>query len=198
METKKRRIGISFGIVMGILILLVITLILSLSLITAAGVGRPYWNDNPLKLAPGESKIVQLTLQNTGPENMTFKATITSDIAILDDKNDEYFVPSGEIDKQVNIKVEVPEDAEIGTIYRIISSFTQISSGEGGMIMMAGAFTINFPVEVVGEEESEQYGQQQPQGIPTSTIIIVVLAIVIIAIIIYTSKKQKVKKKIIK
>lgn len=176
-----------------VLILLVITLTLSLSLITAAGVARPYWNDNPLKLAPEESKIVQLTLQNTDPENMTFKAIITSDIATLDDESDEYFVPSGEIDKQVNIKVEVPEDAEIGTIYKVIASFQQIASGEGGMIRMAGAFTVNFPVEVVGEEESEIYGE--PQGIPTSTIIMVVLAIVIIAIIIYTSKKQKIKEK---
>ncbi len=181
---------------MRVLILLAITLTLSLSLITAAGVGRPYWDDNPLTLAPEESKIVELTLQNTGPENMTFKATITSDIAILDDKNDEYFVASGEIDKPVNIKVEVPEDAEIGTIHKVIASFQQISSGEGGMIRMAGAFTVNFPVEVVGEEESEIYGE--PPGIPTSTIIMVVLAIVIIAIIIYASKKQKGKEKIIK
>jgi len=196
MEMKKSRIGISFGAVMGILILLVITLTLFLSLITAAGVGRPYWNSNPLKLAPGELKIVELTLQNTGPEDMTFKATITGYVAILDDKNDEYFVASGEIDKPVNIKVEVPEDAEIGTIYKVIASFQQISSGEGGMIRMAGAFTVNFPVEVVGEEESEIYGE--PQGIPTSTIIMVVLAIVIIAIIIYASKKQKGKEKIIK
>lgn len=177
-----------------VLILLVITLTLSLSLITAAGVARPYWNDNPLKLAPEESKIVQLTLQNTGLEDMTFKATITGYVATLDDESDEYFVPSGEIDKQVNIKVEVPEDAEIGTIYKVIASFQQIASGEGGMIRMAGAFTVNFPVEVVGEEESEIYGEE-PQGIPTSTIIIMVLAIVIIAIIIYTSKKQKVKEK---
>jgi hypothetical protein len=176
-----------------VLILLVITLTLSLPLITAAGVARPYWDDNPLKLAPGESKIVQLTLQNTDPENMTLAAIIGGEIATLDDKSDEYFVPSGEIDKKVNIKVEVPEDAEIGTIYKIIASFQQISSGEGGMIRMAGAFTVNFPVEVVGEEESEIYGE--PQGIPTSTIIIVVLAIVIIAIITYANKKQKIKKK---
>ena len=162
MEMKKSGIGISFGTVMSILIFLVITLTLFLSLITAAGVGRPYWNSNPLKLAPGESKIVELTLQNTGPEDMTFKTTITGhDIATLDDKNDEYFVASGEIDKPVNIKVEVPEDAEIGTIYRITSSFQQISSGEGGMIRMAGAFTVNFPVEVVGEEDSDLYAPSE-------------------------------------
>ena len=192
METKKSRIGISFGIVMGILILLAITLTLSLSLITAAGVGRPYWNDNPLQLAPGESTIVQLTLQNTGPENMTFKATITSDIAILDDKSDEYFVPSGEIDKSVNIKVEVPEDAEIGTIYKIISSFNQISSGEGGMIRMTGAFTVNFPVEVVGEEESELYGQpEEGLGIFWIISIILVLAVMVLALSIRRRRKSK-------
>lgn len=169
-------------------LILLATLILSLSLITAAGVARPYWDDNPLRLAPGESKIVQLTLQNTDPEDMTFKATITSDIATLDDRSDEYFVPSGEIDKPVNIKVEIPEDAETGTIYKIISSFKQISSGEGGMIRMAGAFTIDFPVEVVGEEESEIYGE--PQGIPMNTIFIIAFVIIIIAIIIYVIKKK--------
>jgi len=175
-----------------VLILLAITLTLSLSLITAAGVARPYWDDNPLKLAPGESKIVELTLQNTDPENMTLKATITSDIATLDDKNDEYFVPSGEIDKLVNIKVEVPEDAEIGIIYKVIASFQQISSGEGGMIRMAGAFTINFPVEIVGEEESEQYGQPE-EGLSIFWIIsiILVLAVMVLALSIRRRRKSK-------
>jgi hypothetical protein len=182
---KKNRIGISFGMV----ILLVITL--SLTLITAAGVGRPYWDDNPLKLASGESKIVELTLQNTGPEDMIFKAIITGhDIATLDDKNDEYFVPSGEVDKPVNIKVEIPEDAEIGTIYKIVSSFNQISSGEGGMIRMAGAFTVNFPVEVVGEEDSDIYApsEKKPIKLWVWALIIILIAGIVMAII---KKKQK-------
>ena len=194
MEMTKSRIGISFGTVMSVLILLVITLALSLSLITAAGVGRPYWNSNPLKLAPGESKIVELTLQNTGPGDMTFKATITGYVAILDDKNDEYFVASGEIDKPVNIKVEVPKDAEIGTIYRITSSFQQISSGEGGMVRMAGAFTVNFPVEVVGEEDSDIYAPSEKKPIKpwVWAVIVILIAGIVIAII---KKKTKDKEK---
>ncbi len=178
----------------GIFAFTILLVILLASSIMAFAVAIPYWDRPewyPLKLAPGESKIVQLTLQNTGSENMTFKATITSDIATLDDKSDEYFVPSGEIDKIVNVKVEVPEDAEIGTIYKVIASFQQISLGEGGMIRMAGAFTINFPVEVVGEEESEQYGQPEGLSIFWIISIILVLAVMVLALSIRRRRKSK-------
>ena len=109
-------------------------------------------------------------------------------------RNDEYFVASGEIDKPVNIKVEVPKDAEIGTIYRVIASFQQISSGEGGMIRMAGAFTVNFPVEVVGEEDSDLYAPSEKKPIKpwVWALLTVLIAGIVIAII---KKKTKDKEK---
>lgn len=187
-EIKKRKIGI-FAVV------ILLTILLSSS-VMALGVAIPYWDSPewyPLKLAPGESKIVTLTLQNTEPEDMTLEASVEGEIASLTDRDAEYFVPSGEVNKPVSIRVEVPEDAKIGTRYKIYSSFRQISSGEGGMVRLAGALTVNFPVEVVGEEESELYGEE-PQGISTSTtIMIVALAIIAILIVInaYVRKKKK-------
>ncbi len=180
--TKKKRV----------LILSAFILVLSISLITAAGIARPYWDDNPLKLAPGESKIVQLTLQNTDPEDMSLAATIESEIATLKDKSNEYSVPSGEINKKVNIDVEVPEDAKVGTIYKVVASFKQIASGEGGMIRMTGAFTSNFPVEVVGEQESELYtlSEKKPIELWVWALIIILVAGIAMAVI---KKKQKKK-----
>lgn len=175
---------------------LLFVLILTISLISAVGVVRPYWDDNPLKLAPGESKIVVLTLQNTGPEDITLKAIIDSEIATLADKDAQYIVPSGEINQPVNIKVEIPKDAEAGKNYKITASFQQVSLEEGGMISFTGALIVDFPVEVVSLEESELYRQPEP---PKSMSIFWILLSLIIAtiIVIFLVKKkgQKIRKK---
>lgn len=60
-----------------IIINLCFLITLSISLISASGVAVPYWNENPLRLAPGETTIIQLTLQNkVGNDDVTFEATI--------------------------------------------------------------------------------------------------------------------------
>lgn len=171
---------------------IIMLIVLMSSFTMAFGVAIPYWDSPewyPLKLAPGESTIVQLVLQNTGEEDMTVKATITGNIARLYDENDEYFVPSGEINKLVNIKVEIPKDAEIGERYKVYSSLQEISSEEGGMIKMTGAFTVNFPVEVVGEEESLLYGEES--GSAFNTLILIILGLVILIGVFFIAKKKK-------
>lgn len=167
----------------------------SISAVSAFGVALPYWDApdwTPLKLAPGESKTVILVIQNTEPENLTVEATVNSPIAEITGKS-IFSVLSGEIDKPAKIRIEVPKDAKVGTRYKVYTTFRQVTTGEGGMLRLSGALTTNFPVEVVGKQESEIY--EKSQGIPTGTIILGVLGILIIAIIIYTSKKQKVKTK---
>ena len=181
----------------GILSIAVLLVILMSSQIMAFGIAIPYWDSPewyPLKLAPGESKIVELTLQNTGEEDMMVQASIESDIATLDDEKTEYSVPSGEINEIVSIKVEVPKDVEVGTRYKVYSSFHQISTGEGGMIAMTGAFTINFPVEVVGEEESELFDPLSKQKPILPWIVLGALLIGMIAIAIVKNKKKEKKK----
>lgn len=170
-----------------------ILIIFLVQIITASGVSRPYWDEYPLKLAPGESKIVQLTLQNTDDKDMTFKATINSEIAELNDKSDEYFVPSGETEKKVNVKVEVPENAEIGTEYKVRFNFNQISPSEGGMISMTSAFSVNFPVEVVSHDESVLRSEKIPEEeFKWDYILIGVIGVLIlIGVASYMKKRKK-------
>jgi len=192
---KDKKIGIFASV---ILLTMLIT-----SLVTAFGVAVPYWDSPewyPLKLARGESKIVALTLQNTGDEDMTFRANLTSgsEIATLIDENLDYFVPSGEVNKLVNIKVEIPESAELQAVYQVSVSFQQISSGEGGMVSLATGIMASFPIEIVGYEESVKRTEQQetpPQkeGQNYMWIIILLLALVIITTIIIIKKFQKTK-----
>jgi len=175
----------------GVLILLVLALTLSLSLISAVGVANSYWDDKPLKLAPGESMTISLRLQNEEEEQITMGVFLDSQIASLADR-DRYNVPPDRTNVPVYIDVEIPEDAKIGEEYTIIVSFKQESSGEGGMLRLSKGITGKVPVEVVGEQDSEIYSESE--GISTNTIIMIV-ALVIIAFLIIISTHARKKKK---
>ena len=184
-----------FGIVLGVTCLL----IMMISLVNAFGVSSSYWSTNPLKIAPGESKVVVLGLQNgVGTEDVTLKAELTSDgegIATLIDENLDYFVPLGGAN-DVHIQIEVPEGAGKGITHTIIISFTQVTSGEGGMVRLAGAIVSAFPIEIVGEEESELYDPEAKKGLSGLLITVIVMTIIVAALIIFTiAKRKKIKNK---
>ncbi len=175
------------GLLLGVLILLA-------GLVSAAGVATSYWDENPLKLAEGESSIVTLALQNgVGDKDIILRAEITknSEIATLIDNNLDYSVPLGSGEVPVEIRVEIPENAEIGETYEVKVSFKQTSSEEGGMVQITGAFTSKFPVEVVGYEESIKRSE------PSKNInfIYVLLIALTLVIIIYLVKVRKGSKK---
>jgi len=184
-----KKIGIIFSAIIGVSLLS--------SFIMAFGVAIPYWDSpewRPLKLAPGESTIVELTLQNTGEKDMIVEATITGQgIAEIQDSEERYSVPSGEINEKVQIKVAIPKDAKVGETYKIYTTFKEVSEGEGGMIAMTGAFTVNFPVEVVGKQESSLFNPSEKKSIfPWIILGTLVLGLIIIAIV-KNKKKQKKK-----
>lgn len=136
-------------------------LVMAISLISAFGVSSSYWDDNPLKLAPGESTIISLGFQNNvGSENLTFRVKLSDDgngIATLVDENLDYFIPLGSR-VGIPIKIEIPEDAKIeDSLTEIVISFTQITEGGGGMVSLAGGITTKIPVKVVGLLDSELY-----------------------------------------
>ena len=166
------------------------TLILfSINLTSAAGVAVPYWNENPLKLAPGESTTIQLTLQNmVGDEDVTFEATLSGEgVALLD--GSIYSVPLG-AEVPVNLKVDVPKNANIGENYNIAISFRETAREGGGMIGVTGAVTARFPVEVVGEEDSLLYGKKSKSEFDAWMFIILGL-IILVGIFLITKKKKE-------
>ena len=85
---------------------------------SAFGASTPYWDENPLRLAPGESTIIELTLQNMmGTEDISLSAEITSDgegIATLVNPDMIYSVPLGTENIKVPIEVTVPTDVNQG------------------------------------------------------------------------------------
>ena len=173
--------------------------------VSAFGASTAYWDERPLKLATGESKTVSLGLQNAGgaTENITLRAELTNDgggIATMVDENLDYFVPVGG-GAGVPIRIEVPQDAEIGITYQITVSFTQISAGQGGeMVTLAGGIVSKFPVEIVSYEESVKRTETLPAQIapstPILTWVIIVLGIVILVIVYLIFKNMKKGRKI--
>ena len=166
---------------------LVISLLL-FPFISSAGVATSYWDEKPLKLAPGESATVAVRLQSEG-EEINLRASLDSDIAELVDGSD-YFVSKGE-SVPVNIRVSVPEDADIGTKYSISISFQQISQDTGGMLQVAQGITSKLPVEVVGEKESELSSLKPKTDYTLIAVLLVALAIV--AFLAYRFLKGKTK-----
>lgn len=168
-------------------------ILLMISSISAAGVATPYWEENPLKLAPGESTTVTLSLQNmVGNEDMLIEAEISDDAGGLSTiiGSSEYSVPLGSEGIPVKIKVEIPKNAKIGDVHIISLSFQQISSGEGGMLHVAGAFTSKIPVEIVGSAESELYGKPSEIN-PFLLLILLVIFIISTLIVVWKIRKNK-------
>ena len=175
------------------IILIFLFLILTFfPLISASGVAVPYWDGNPLKLAPGESTIVSLILQNMiGNEDLSFEAAIIggNEIATLTDNNNVYLVDFGNSNVPVNLKISVPESAAIGSKYDATVSFKQVASGEGGFLRLATGFTTKIPVQVVGEQESELYLPEEA-GNKNIFIILAVAVLIIVAIVVVMRKKR--------
>jgi len=168
-----------------------LVLVLSLSMLSAMGVANSYWEDKPLKLAPGESTTISLRLQNENTESTTVESSITGAFATLVD-GPRYVIPPDKESFPVYINVEIPEDATIGTDYNIFVSFKQVGTGDQGMLTLSQGITAKVPLEVVGETDSELYGQVVPEK--SNNGLFVVLGILILAVIVvalYVKRKGR-------
>lgn len=168
---------------------LLLTLLI-LPLVASVGVANSYWDEKPLKLAPGEGTQISLRLQNEETEAITMEVSLDSPIASLPNGN-TYEVPPGRVSVPVYLDVKIPEDASVGTDYTIYTSFKQISSGEGeGFFQVAQGITSKVPVEIVGEEESELYGQKTESNISLWMIGLIVLVIAVFVAILISRKRR--------
>src|SRR3989344_6814706 len=119
----------------------------------AFGVTSPYWDTNPLELHPGESKDVQLLLQNmVGDKDLSFSASISegTEIALLIDEKLTYNIPFGTKDVPVMLRISVPEDLQTGETVNVKVSFKQLTveNSEGQMIQMTGGVGAIIPVKI--------------------------------------------------
>jgi len=164
--------------------------VLLISLVCAAGVSSPYWKGNPLKISPGQTKVVELTLQNmVGTDDIRMTVEIKQGQNIASLEKNEYLAEIGTKDTEVPVKITIPEDAQIGTTQTIVVGFKSITESTEGTVTFGTAMDTTFDVEITSEAEPEE--AELPELNLQWTIIAIVGIIILLIIITFLVKKRK-------
>jgi len=173
------------------LITLALVAILSINFVLALGVSSPYWDKNPLKMFPGETKEVAFTLTNS-PNSETATAIVTLDegagIAEVI-SGEEYTVAPGTTSTKVILKISVPETATLGTIYNIKFSVKSAPSDEEGTVQIIMGYNIEFPVKVI--EQSQEEIPEVPEETENNWLVWAIIIIVILIILYFVFRKKR-------
>ena len=192
MEKQYKKLKLSFGFL--------IILAVMMSLVSAFGVTTYYWETNPLIMYPGQTKNINVELQNmVGGADLRLKAELTEgmEIATLIDPDEEYLIPFGRKDIKVNIKVVIPENVPLEDKYYIKIAFKEAATEEGKMLQMASSVGATIPVviksieEVPAEQEQIQLQEEEQVSVTTIVVLSLVILAIIIGYIIFKFKKKK-------
>jgi len=165
------------------LVLVLVTFLLA-GLVTAFGVGSPYWKGHPLKMYPGETKIINLNLQNNvGDADVVVKAQVTEGADIAKLLKDTYIVKAKTINTMVPLKVTLPKDVTENK--HVTVEIKTVKSGEGGMVVMGTGMKVSF--DVILTEIPEKVKQQRSISTITWS-----AAILILIIILYLFLRRKI------
>ncbi len=133
-----------------------IMLILTISNVFALGINSPYWKDNPLKMYPGETRNIQFTLENSISEEKSAEAIVSlidsSGISEIIGKT-EFTIPPGSKDQKVELRVSIPDNAEIGKTYNIKFSIKPSNTQQEGNIQAVIGYDVEFPVIVTEKSQ---------------------------------------------
>ncbi|MBI2667522.1 hypothetical protein HYX17_01995 [Candidatus Woesearchaeota archaeon] len=135
-------------------IFVLIAVLLSINVI-AFGVSTSYWPGKPLVLEPGESMDVYFTLQNGAgaTEDVIANVDLTNgkDITQIIDGSNSYLVKAGG-ESRVNLRVQIPDNANVGDTYTVGISVTALPSGRGGPVTIGSSVDATFPVLIQPHE----------------------------------------------
>lgn len=188
----KKRLMIS---ILGMMILLV-------SLVSAFGVARSYWRDNPLRVYPGESVVVDFRLQNTDLNgDVTVTAELLDDaegMASLSYEDKVYTIPEGTTDTRLPISITVPTNAQTGDTFNVLVRMTEVAADVEGTVVIGTGSSTGFPIVITSQEDSTFY-KAPVTATPTTpaessgsnTLWYVIIALVIIVLIIYFRSRKK-------
>ena len=165
---------------------LVVTLFLAVllvSFVSAFGVATPYWVGNPLEIAPGETSIVLLGIQNfVGDDDVTVKVVLKEGSEIASVLEREYLIKAKTKDTQIPVTVTIPLDTPLETKYLVKVSF--ITVNEGGGISLATGIDSSFDVVV------KSIPKEEPEAKDFTLIAVSLLLIIAILVLIYIYRKK--------
>ena len=175
----------------------IILIILLTSNIFAFGVGAPYHENNPLKISPGESKIINFNFQNPAGKDLTVRPSIKQGSEIIEFIDSSDFIVAVGDSVNFNARITIPSNAQINSIYPIEVSFTTVERTEEGKTLGLGASVgRRFNVEIIPlTEEIPMEPKLSPADYfakyQLAIIIAIILLIIIIIILIWFILKKK-------
>ena len=135
------------------IISIIIGLIL-ISTISGFGISSPYWEGNPLTMKPGETKIIDLNLQNmVGDEDVTVKAEIIQGEDIVYLKQDTFFIKAQTSNTLVPLEITIPNSIK-DSDKSIKIDFKRVSSEAQGVTIGTG-MSIYFDI-VINKEQNKK------------------------------------------
>ena len=172
------------------MLLLVLSLI---SFASALSVSLPYMENKQLNLTLGETKDLQIILQNGGATDpINVKVTINqgSEVIKLADASDIYLVTPG--DKvPVNFVVTAPEGVDFGKEYSVTIEFSEASSNKETLSFGTG-IEQNFKV-LLAKTPAEIAKDEKAKKLKNNLILIgaILLVLIVLILIIIQVKKNK-------
>ena len=168
----------------------VVFLILLVSFVSSVGVASPVWQGNPLRISPGETRTVNLELQNmVGDEDVTIRAALKRGFEIASTKEKDYFVKAGTKDTLVPVIVSIPEDIQVDTTYQVTVSFLTVTPGSSGGVALGTGIDTTFDVLVV--ELPVALAPEKPKLEIFSIIAVVIILTAIILIVWFFLRRKK-------
>ncbi|NCN87049.1 hypothetical protein GW932_04390 [archaeon] len=153
--------------------------------VSAFAVSSQYWEENPLTMTEGETKQIEIYLQNmAGTEDITAKGSITEGTGIARFiEEPTYLVKAGEKTKVI-IEVKAPKGTEIKNYYIKVSFET---TSEQGNFALKNSVERVIPIKV--ETESKKVISK------TAFYLIIGLSAIIILLLVFLLLKKNKKKK---
>ncbi len=181
-RVKKMKHKLIIGCIMALLIA---------QMVSAFGITTLFYDRNPLITTPGKVEEVQLLLQNTDErKDVRLKARIIegADIAEITDESLEYFVPMGEKNVKVNLRIRVPDTMKPEERRDIKVSFTQVGiDKEGEMVQLGTGITAVTPLVIASPPA--------PVAAPGNSMLVVAVVLLALAaaigVLMFRRKKAK-------
>ena len=119
--------------------------------VMAMGIASDFLEQDTMRLAPGETRLYGIRLQNPEPKDVWVRAGVESEIAQLVNPQERYLLKAGSYANALSIEVRAPEDAA-GT--RFIVGYWMQPESEGGNVPIAVRIERSFTVQI-GESLQE-------------------------------------------
>lgn len=165
-----------------------------ISFVSAFSVSMPYMEDKKMHILPGEIRDLEFVLQNGGAtDNVNAGVRIIegSQIIKVTGTEDSYLVIPGK-QTPVNLRVEIPGDAQIGDSYHVKLAFSTIESNTGSFAF-GSEIEQNFDV-IIGEKAVRVIEPEEEEvslkGFLSYGILIIVLIVVLIVFFVIRKRKK--------